>query len=140
MTSGRCERQCPIIVTHKLCVDQPRVYRTTNCIDAVFQTLQSQVLGQDTYYKKDLKILCRTPPPSHLPSHLPDVTHARDSFSQAFPLCFCILQAIQNWRQKWPGNEASPPMSLHVMSLLLAVFSWSYRYHKLRPRPGYGAR
>ena len=20
--------------------------------------------------------------------------------------CFCILQAIKNWRQEWPGNEA----------------------------------
>ena len=30
VTSGRREgRRCPIVVTHKLCVDQPRVYRTT---------------------------------------------------------------------------------------------------------------
>ena len=33
--------------------------------------------------------------------------HAHDLFSQAFPLRFCILQAIENWRQEWPGNEAS---------------------------------
>ena len=27
--------------------------------------------------------------------------------SQAFPLRFCILQAIKNWRQEWPGNKAT---------------------------------
>ena len=32
---------------HKLCIDQPQVYRTMSCIDAVFQMLQFQVLGQD---------------------------------------------------------------------------------------------
>ena len=32
--------------------------------------------------------------------------HARDSFSQAFPLRFCILQGIINWRRERPGNEA----------------------------------
>jgi len=26
---------------------------------------------------------------------------------QAFPLCFCILQAIKNWMMGRPGNEAS---------------------------------
>ena len=42
VTSGRCEAgQCPIVVTHKLCVDQSQVYRTVSRIDAVFQTLQS---------------------------------------------------------------------------------------------------
>ena len=37
----------PDEVTHKLCIDQPRVYQTMSCIDAVFRMLQSQVLGQD---------------------------------------------------------------------------------------------
>ena len=32
--------------------------------------------------------------------------HARDSFSQAFPLRFCIQFAIKNWRRERPGNEA----------------------------------
>ena len=31
--------RCPIVLTHKLCIDQPRVYQTTSCIDTVFQTL-----------------------------------------------------------------------------------------------------
>ena len=47
-------------------VDQPRIYRITSCNDAVFRTLQSQV-----FYKMNLKILHRTPPPSCLP----DVMH-----------------------------------------------------------------
>ena len=34
--------RCPIVRT-----DQPRVYQTTNCIDAVLWTLRSQVLGRD---------------------------------------------------------------------------------------------
>ena len=38
----------PFVITHKLCDDQPRLYRTTNYIDTVFQMLPSQVLGQDT--------------------------------------------------------------------------------------------
>ena len=33
--------------------------------------------------------------------------HAHDSFSQPFPLHFCILQVIKNWRQKRPWNEAN---------------------------------
>ena len=33
--------------------------------------------------------------------------HAHDSFSQAFPLCFCMLQVIKNWRLERPGNEAT---------------------------------
>ena len=32
--------------------------------------------------------------------------HARDSFSQASPLCFCIQYVIKNWRRERPGNEA----------------------------------
>ena len=39
--------RCPIVVTLKLCDDQPRVYGTASCIDTVFQTLPSEVLGQD---------------------------------------------------------------------------------------------
>ena len=39
----------------------------------------------------------------HLPSalYLPDMT-----FSQAFPVHLCILQAIKNWSLRRPGNEA----------------------------------
>ena len=39
MTSGRCDGRREggaTIVTDKLCVDQPRIYRATSCIDAVF--------------------------------------------------------------------------------------------------------
>ena len=38
-------------------------------------------------------------PPVYLTSHM-------YSFSQAFPLRFCILQVIKNWRLERPGNEA----------------------------------
>ena len=47
----------PDEVTHKLCVDQPRVYQTTSCIDAVFRMLQSQVLGQDITGRTSLNSL-----------------------------------------------------------------------------------
>ena len=63
----------PIIVTHKLCVDQPRVYRTTNCIDSLLNVTVSS--SWTKYHKKDLKILRQAPPPSCLPSRLPNVTH-----------------------------------------------------------------
>ena len=33
--------------------------------------------------------------------------HSRDKTYQAFPLRFCILQAIKNWTVGRPGNEAS---------------------------------
>ena len=33
--------------------------------------------------------------------------HSHDKMDQAFPLCFCILQAIKNWMMGRPGNEAS---------------------------------
>ena len=46
------------------------------------------------YYKKDLKIRRRAPPPSCLPSTLPAVR-------------FCILQAIKSWMWGRPGNEAN---------------------------------
>ena len=32
--------------------------------------------------------------------------YAHDSFSQAFPLHFCLLQVIKNWRREWPWNVA----------------------------------
>ena len=43
----RCSWWWPIVVTHKLCVDQPRVYRTTSSINTVFWMLQSKLLGQN---------------------------------------------------------------------------------------------
>ena len=50
--------QCPIVLTRKPCVDQPRIYWIMSCIDAIFQALHSQVLEQDTHVlQKDLKIL-----------------------------------------------------------------------------------
>ena len=47
MMAGRHKGRCPIVVTHKPCVDQPRIYRIMSCIDTVFRMLQSQILGQD---------------------------------------------------------------------------------------------
>ena len=45
----------------------------------------------------------------------------RDSFSQAFHLHFCILQAIKNWRREWPGNEAKTTPIGHVQKQEMAV-------------------
>ena len=36
-----------VVPNCQLCIDQPQVYQRMSCIDAVFQTLQSRVLGQD---------------------------------------------------------------------------------------------
>ena len=62
--SGRREGgRCPIVVIHKLCVDQPRVYHTTSCIDAGFRMLQSQVLGQDITRRTSRFFVGHLPPP-----------------------------------------------------------------------------
>ena len=50
--------------------------------------------------------------------------HSRDNIYQAFPLCFCILQAIKNWTVGRPGNEATTlvgPTQVHTscMSAIL---------------------
>ena len=45
-----------------------------------------------------------TPPPVCLHRHW---HHSCDKWYQAFPLRFCILQAIKNWTVGRPGNEAS---------------------------------
>ena len=99
--SGRHEGggRCPIVVTHKVRVDQPWVYRTMNCIDAVFQTLQSQALGQDITRRTSIFFVWHCPPPSRLPSRLPDVylTSRMWLFLPGLLLCFCTLQAIKNW-------------------------------------------
>jgi len=67
--------QWPIVITHKLCIDQPRVYRTMNCIYTVFWMLQSQVLGQNITRRISRFFVRHYPPPFCLPSRLPDVTH-----------------------------------------------------------------
>ena len=52
----------------------------------------------------------RSPPP--LASTLMSTwRHTCDSFSQVFPLRFCILQVIKNWRQEQPGNKAKQSSS-----------------------------
>ena len=49
-------------------------------------------------------ILFQAPPPSHLPSHI--YLTSCMWLSQAFPLHFCTLQALKNWKREWPWNEA----------------------------------
>ena len=56
----------PIVVTHKLCVDQPRVYRTTKCIDTVFRMTHFQVLGQNIT-RRTLRFFVRHHPPTVYP-------------------------------------------------------------------------
>ena len=42
------------------------------------------------------------------PSHLClPLMSSCDKMDQAFPLCFCILQAIKNWMGGMPGNKAN---------------------------------
>ena len=48
--------------------------------------------------------------------------HSRDKWYQAFPLRFCILQAIKNWTVGRPGNEAK------LWSLMLAL-QWPHKVH-----------
>ena len=56
------------------------------------------------YYKKDLKILVgHRPPHGYLHIYLTWCIF----FSQAFPLRFCILQAIKYWKQERLRNEAN---------------------------------
>ena len=43
------------------------------------------------------------PPSVYLGRHW---RHSCDKMDQAFPLCFCTLQAIKNWMVRRPGNEA----------------------------------
>ena len=71
VTSGRREGRhrggrCPIVVTHKLCVDQPRVYRTTKCIDTVFRMTHFQVLEQNITGRTS-RFFVRHRPPSVYP-------------------------------------------------------------------------
>ena len=64
---------CLIIVTHKLCIDQPWVYWTTSCIDTVFTVSSSFTRYQ--YYKKGLEILHQAPPPICLPIIMSHTIH-----------------------------------------------------------------
>ena len=44
--------------------------------------------------------------------------HSRDKWYQAFPLRFCILQAIKNWTVGRPGNEL---LRMHFQLVLTAL-------------------
>ena len=41
-----------------------------------------------------------------------------DKMDQAFPLCFCILQTIENWAVGRPGNEPIPTLLLKCLFIL----------------------
>ena len=109
------ERRCPIVVTHKLCIDQPQVNQTS-CIDAVFLTLQSQVLGQDIT-RRTSRFFVGHHPPSRLPLCLPDITHVT---LPGLPLPFLHTASDQKlepgmaWER--PGNEAT--VSEHMVSMV----------------------
>ena len=103
---------CPVVIIPKLCDDQPWVHWTTNCIDTVFQTLPSQVLGQDIK-RRTLGFLVGHRPPQVYP-HVYLTSHTW-FFFQVLPLGFCKLQAIKNWKREWSGNEAKP--SMHEQSM-----------------------
>ena len=62
------------------------------------------------------------PPSVYLGRHW---CHSRGKISQAFPICFCVLQAIKHWTVGRPGNEATldafPDSVQTDMSLTLGV-------------------
>ena len=108
---------CLMVVTHKLCVDQPQVYRTS-CIDAVFRMLQSRT----RYYKKDPKILRRASPLTFSP-HIYLTSHTRFFLPGLSPSVFAYCK-----RSKTGGGNGRGPR------LTLAVCSWP----KLIPIPDGG--
>ena len=57
--------QYAIVVTHKLCDDQPQIYQTMKCIDSLWNITVSSSWTQ--YCKKDLEILHWALPPVCLP-------------------------------------------------------------------------
>ena len=96
-------------------VDQPRIYRITSCNDAVFRTLVSSFWTR--YYKKNLKILHRTPPPSHLPSHLlsclPDIMHMTLSPRPSLSVfAYCKQSKLEAGT---PGNKVTGPRPVRMM-------------------------
>ena len=93
---------CPIVVTHKLCIDQPQVYRTMSCIDVVFWMLQSQVLGQDITRRTLRCFFGHCPPNIYLTSHT-------WIFLPGIPPPFCILQAIKKLEVRLGYQLASFP-------------------------------
>ena len=89
----------PTIIIHKLCIDQPQVYRTINCIDTASQMFWSLVLGENIT-RKTSRFFVSTPPPlSFIPPCVSDDYHimAQDMISQALPLHFAVLYTIKNW-------------------------------------------
>ena len=50
-----------------------------------------------------------------------------------FSLCFCILQAIKNWRQEQPENKAAIDLVLYPGSTLSGgVWEWDYSWSGLK--------
>jgi len=69
----------------------PVTLQTTNCNDAVLQTLlASNLATRIDPYKKGHRSQCVY----HLLAH--------DQISHAFPLCICTVQVIKYWRWEWP--------------------------------------
>ena len=72
--------------------------------------------GQVNIHKIFLQL--RTLPPLHhsILHHLipPPLHHSTDKMDQAFPLHFCILQAIKNWTVGRPGNKATITKTLSL--------------------------
>ena len=87
----------------------------TSCIDTVFRTLQSRVLGQDIT-RRTSRFFVRHPPPP--PPRLPEVMHLTIS-PRASPSIFayCML-SNQKLEVKRPGNEAIYSTTISRRSLL----------------------
>ena len=134
MTSGRREGgRCPIVVTHKLCVDQPRVYQTTSCIDAVFRMLQSQVLGQDITGRTS-RFFVGHRPPSRLPSRLPDVTHVTLSPRPSPPFLYCKRSKLEPgmaWERGY--NDAVVQFWSVVIGVVSGMLSYAITYVGMEP-------
>ena len=104
MTSGRCEGRHEGAVPDKESWDPSfkilsktlRLKCLKDSVNTARYSVDSRLINTRFVSYKDW-----ASPPSCLPSRLADVMHMTLS-----PSRFCMLQAITNWRQERPGNEA----------------------------------
>ena len=89
-------------------------YGLTNCIDiniCIFYSWHGNLAWNHiTARRLKVKVNAEIFPVSHLAS-FPCLFHLQFLIAW-FSLCFCILQAIKNWRRGRPGNEATTLCSL----------------------------
>ena len=92
----------------------------TSCIDTVFRTLQSQVLGQDIT-RRTSRFFVRHPPPPRLPDVM-HVTLSPRTSPSIFAYCMLSNQKLE---VKRPGNEAIYSTTISQGSLLKPRTGWN---------------